>query len=53
MGRGRPQKSRKLDYGIKIMVDKATFDKLGRESAERGISIAEIFRQAYAERCNQ
>lgn len=46
---GRPKKDNPMSYAIKVSVDEETYKDLGRESAERGISIAEIFRRSYRE----
>lgn len=46
---GRPKKENPMSYAIKVSVDEKTYKALGRESAEKGISIAEIFRRSYRE----
>lgn len=40
--------SNNLDYSVKVSVDKKTYEKIGKESAARGISMAAVLRDAYS-----
>lgn len=49
MGR-RKGKTEHLDCSIKVSLNKEMYDQIGKDSAEQGISMAEVLRRAYMER---